>query len=240
MADSRTHTKETVHRERMNGSFFGRRKTKSLRGQQADRLTHLLPQLRLELTQEPPKTIGDLFEAEAHQSILEIGFGAGEHLVQRATENPASGFIGVEPFINGMAMGLAAIEKAGIENVRLFDEDATQLFDWLPHNSLDIVYLLYPDPWPKRRHWKRRFINQKNLTGIANLLKPGGELRFASDFDHYVNWTLLHCADHPSFTWRAENSQDWLQPWDGWRSTRYEKKAIKEGRKSAYLTFVCS
>ena len=136
-----------------------------------------------------------------------------------------------------MAKLVAGVEEAPRDNLRLYDDDATQLLDWLPEFSLDAVDLLYPDPWPKKKHFKRRFVNPKNLDRIAHALKPGGSFRFASDIDTYVNWTLRHIADHPAFEWTAMRPIDWHQPYDNWPGTRYEAKAIREGRTPAYLTF---
>ena len=136
-----------------------------------------------------------------------------------------------------MAKLVGHIEERGAENIRLHDDDATQVLDWLPEASIDHIDLLYPDPWPKRKHWKRRFVSKVNLDRFARVLKPGGVFCFASDIDTYVNWTLLHCRDHAAFDWTAENASDWLTPYPGWPSTRYEAKARREGRKSAYLTF---
>src|SRR5690606_35722330 len=153
-----------------------------------------------------------------------------------ATE-PRVGFIGVEPFVNGMARLLSAIDGAVPGNLRLFDDDATQLLDWLPTASIDGIDLLYPDPWPKRRHWKRRFVSVANLDRFARVLRPGGRFRFASDIDSYVNWTLLHCRDHGGFEWQARTATDWREPFAGWPGTRYEAKALREGRQPAYLEF---
>src|SRR5690606_14394769 len=111
------------------------------------------------------------------------------------------------------------------------------LLDWLPARSLDSIDLLYPDPWPKKRHWKRRFVSPENLDRFARVLKPGGSFRFASDIDSYVNWTLLHLRDHDAFEWQASSAKDWRNPYPGWPGTRYEAKAIREGRQAAYLTF---
>jgi tRNA (guanine-N7-)-methyltransferase len=168
---------------------------------------------------------------------LEIGFGGGEHLIHRAVESPTTGFIGVEPFVNSMQKLLAHVEEAGARNIRVYNDDATQLLDWLPDACLDQIDLLYPDPWPKKKHWKRRFVSSVNLDRFHRVLKPDALFCFASDIDTYVNWTLRHCRDHGGFEWTARNASDWLTPYDGWPSTRYEAKARREGRSSAYLTF---
>jgi tRNA (guanine-N7-)-methyltransferase len=168
---------------------------------------------------------------------LEIGFGGGEHLHQRAGSMPAAGFIGIEPFVNGMAKLMSQLEREPRDNIRVYGDDATQLLDWLPSGSLAGIDLLYPDPWPKKRHWKRRFVNRPNLDRFARVMRPGGVFRFASDIDTYVDWTLLHVRAHPQFEWLAETADDWRNPYPGWPGTRYEAKAIREGRTPAYLEF---
>jgi len=218
------------------GAFFGRRKGKKLRLGQAHLFDVLLPQLRINLSDEVLPA--SLFIRPADALWLEIGFGGGEHLLLRAQENPAVGFIGCEPFVNGMAKMLAAIDRDGLDNIRLYDADALNLLKRLPDSSVDRIYLLYPDPWPKRRQNKRRFISDETLTLIARILKVGGEFRFASDIDHYVGWTLQRVMRSPHLKWTAERPDDWRLPSTGWQSTRYEAKAIREGRRSAYLTFV--
>lgn len=179
-----------------------------------------------------------MFKAQVSALQLEIGFGGGEHLLHRATEAPGTGFIGVEPFVNGMAKMMTALGKAPLANLRVYDDDATRLLDWLPSGSLDGIDLLYPDPWPKKKHWKRRFVGAANLGRFARVLKSGGRFRFASDIDSYVNWTLLACRDHGAFAWQAEDAAGWHRPYEGWPGTRYEAKAIREGRRPAYLTFI--
>ena len=201
-------------------------------------MEELLPTLCLDPTSTSPKTIAELFPNPASRYQLEIGFGGGEHLAHQADKHRDVAFIGVEPFINGMAKMLGEIQDRKLENVLLFDDDATQLLDWLPENSLDQIDLLYPDPWPKKRHWKRRFISQVNLARFVRVLKPGGLFRFASDIDTYINWTLGHVHTQGDFVWQAEASADWNNPWDGWIRTRYEAKAIREGRPPCYLEFL--
>lgn len=228
---------EIERRSRATEAFFGRRKGKPLREAQAEAIASSLPSLKIDLSEPAPAALDTLFPGPVERIRLEIGFGGGEHLAHRATEQPATGFIGVEPFVNSMAKMLAKVEERGLRNVRLYDDDATQLLDWLPEASIDQIDLLYPDPWPKKKHWKRRFVSQVNLTRFHRVLKPGGTFCFASDIDTYVNWTLQHCRDHGGFEWQARKSSDWLQPFDTWPGTRYEAKARREGRSSAYLTF---
>ncbi|MBZ9966165.1 tRNA (guanine(46)-N(7))-methyltransferase TrmB [Mesorhizobium sp. BR1-1-2] len=223
---------------RATEAFFGRRRGKPVRPQQAAALQSGLDTYRLDLTTEAPSDLRALFEADVSAVRLEIGFGGGEHLLHRATEAPMTGFIGVEPFVNGMAKMMMAVREKPLANLRVYDDDATGLLDWLPQASLDGIDLLYPDPWPKKKHWKRRFVSPVNLERFARVVKRGGEFRFASDIDTYVNWTLLHCRAHGGFAWQASEAADWHRPYDGWPGTRYEAKAVREGRRPAYLTFI--
>jgi tRNA (guanine-N7-)-methyltransferase len=225
------------HPTRATEAFFGRRKGKPLRERQAEGMAVLLPALKLDLAVAAPADIRELFPVPVERTRLEIGFGGGEHLVHRAGEEPSTGFIGIEPFVNSMAKLLSRVDDLGLKNLRVYDDDATLVLDWLPDACLDRIDLLYPDPWPKRKHWKRRFVSEVNLNRFHRVLKPGGLFCFASDIDTYVNWTLIHCRDHGGFQWLAGQSSDWLTPIAGWPGTRYENKARREGRSSAYLTF---
>lgn len=197
----------------------------------------LLPKLAIELGTPPPTDLGELFPTVVDGVRLEIGFGGGEHLIAQAEQHPHTGFIGVEPFVNGMAKALAAIEAKQLANIRLHFGDATFLLEWLPPATLARVDLIYPDPWPKRRHWKRRFVQDRSVAEIARVLQPGGEFRFASDIPDYAAWTLAHVLRSPAFTWTAERADDWRQPWPGFFGTRYEAKAKREGRAPCYLIF---
>jgi tRNA (guanine-N7-)-methyltransferase len=181
--------------------------------------------------------LASLFPANPVRFVLEIGFGGGEHLAHNARRSPGTGFIGCEPFINGMAKMLGVIDAEGMGNVRLWDRDATELLPALPSAAFDAVYLLYPDPWPKRRQRKRRFVSSGTLAQIARILKPGGLFRFASDIDDYVGWTLAHAAREPALRWTAATARDWREPYPDWPGTRYEAKALREGRTPSYLTF---
>ncbi|HVV92448.1 MAG TPA: tRNA (guanosine(46)-N(7))-methyltransferase TrmB [Hyphomicrobiales bacterium] len=218
-------------------AFFGRRKGKKLRPAQSERLAHLLPALSLSLDAPSPADLRTLFPVPVSAMRLEIGFGGAEHLLHEAAARPDIGFVGIEPFVNGMAKALAGIEAGGLRNVRLSGAEASAVLDWLPPAGLDRVDLLYPDPWPKQRHWKRRFVSADNLARLARALRPGGEFRFASDIPSYVEWTLRHAAHCPDFSWQAERADDWRRPWPGWAGTRYEAKALREGRVPTYLTF---
>lgn len=218
-------------------AFFGRRKGHKLRQHQADLIAHLLPHLALDITQAAPENAGEIFDPAAQEVRLEIGFGGGEHLAAEALAFPTAGFIGCEPYVNGMAKILAQIEAHNIGNIRLFAGDAAELLAWLPKASLSRIDLIHPDPWPKRRHWKRRFVQDKTIAAMARVLKAGGEFRFVCDIDDYCAWTLAHLARSPDFTWLAERADDFRLPWAGYTMTRYGRKAEREGRKAAYLRF---
>jgi tRNA (guanine-N7-)-methyltransferase len=217
--------------------LYGRRVGKPLSPRRAALMASLYPRLAIDVAAPSPADIGGLFPHRPAAVQVEIGFGGGEHLVAEARRLPDRGFIGVEPFVNGMAKAVAAIADAGLANVRLFAGDAARLLDWLPAGAVDTADLLYPDPWPKKRHWKRRFVSPENLDRIARVLKPGGVFRFASDIPSYVEWTLAHLARRPDFTWTAERATDWTEPFPEWPGTRYEAKALAAGRIPTYLEF---
>ena len=202
-------------------------------------MTEFLPRLAIDLSAGAIAP-ADLFERPFTELRLEIGFGDGERLIEQATRDPDVAFLGCEPFVNGVAKALSAISERGLANLRIHCGDARDLLAALPVACLDRVELLYPDPWPKRRHHKRRIVSDDFLAAVARVLKPGSEFRYATDIDHYCGWTLAHVLRSPDFVWRAETPSDWLVPWDGWFATRYEQKARLEGRTSAYLTLVRS
>ena len=221
-----------------HGSFFGRRKGHKLRSHQADLIEHLLPRLALDIGQPGPPDLAGLFDPPASDVRLEIGFGGGEHLAAEARALPDTGFIGCEPYVNGMAKILTKIEAHNIGNIRLFAGDAAELLAWAPPRSLGRIDLIHPDPWPKRRHWKRRFVQDATVAAMARVLKPDGEFRFVSDIDDYCAWTLAHLARSTDFVWTAERASDWKLPWADYTMTRYGAKAEREGRQAAYLRFV--
>jgi tRNA (guanine-N7-)-methyltransferase len=222
---------------RPRGALFGRRKGHKLRAHQADLIERLLPRLSLDIAGPSTPDLADLFDPRADEIRLEIGFGGGEHLIAEACAFANVAFIGCEPYVNGMAKILTQIEARNIGNVRLFAGDATELLAWLPPHSLSRIDLIHPDPWPKRRHWKRRFVRDATVSAMARVLKPDGEFRFVSDIDDYCAWTLAHLARSPDFVWTAERADDWRLPWADYTMTRYGRKAEREGRHAAYLRF---
>lgn len=219
------------------GAFFGRRKGKALRSRQARLLDTLLPQLAIDLNAPAPADLRTLFPVAVDDVRLEIGFGGGEHLIAQAQAYPNIGFIGVEPFINGMAKALTAIDVHKLPNIRLHHGDATELLDWLPQACIKRIDLLYPDPWPKRRHWKRRFIQNGSIAAFARILQTGGTFRFVSDIADYTAWTLRRMLHSPQFSWVADCAADWRNPWKDFSGTRYEAKAKRAGRQPCYLRF---
>jgi len=219
------------------GAFFGRRKGHALRPRQAALMETLLPRLAVDLGTAAPSDLAQLFPVPLDSVRLEIGFGGGEHMIAQAEAHPRTGFIGVEPFVNGMAKALAAIDAHTLANVRLHHGDAIEVIDWLPRACLARVDLIYPDPWPKRWHWNRRFVQDRSVAQIARILSPGGEFHFASDIPDYAAWTLRHVSRSSDFAWTAQRADDWRQPWPGFSGTRYEAKAKNAGRVPCYLVF---
>jgi tRNA (guanine-N7-)-methyltransferase len=218
-------------------AFFGRRKGHALKPRQAALFDTLLPKIGLDLATPAPADLRTLFPMPADEVRLEIGFGGGEHLIAQAQAHPNVGFIGTDAFINGVAKALSAIDAYKLENIRLYHGDASELLDWLPAGALARIDLLYPDPWPKRRHWKRRFVQDESLKRLARLLKSGGEFRFATDIHGYADYVLMRILRSGDFAWTAQTADDWRKPWAGFVRTRYEAKAIREGRTPAYFIF---
>jgi tRNA (guanine-N7-)-methyltransferase len=218
------------------GAFFGRRQGHKLSPRQAGLLETLLPRLALDLT-GPPGELPRLFSVPVDRVRLEIGFGSGEYLVAEAQRQPRTGFIGIEPFVNGMAKALSAIGACQLDNLRLHHGDAADVLAWLPSGALAGVDLAYPDPWPKRRHWKRRFVQDASLAEIARVLRPEGEFRFVTDIADYAAWTLERGLRARDLAWTAERADDWRLSWPGFTGTRYEAKAKRADRQPCYLVF---
>ena len=224
-------------REGSARAFFGRRKGHPLKARQAELFDELLPRLAVDLTQPVPADLAALFPHAPAVLRLEIGFGGGEHLIAQAIAHPECGFIGADGFLNAIGKALVAVDDNDLGNVRLHHGDASDLLDWLPAGAFARIDLLYPDPWPKRRNWKRRFIQDDNLVRLSRILRSGGELRFATDIDSYMTYALTRVMRSPDFEWTAESADDWRNPWPGFTRTRYEAKAIREGRTPAYFIF---
>lgn len=198
----------------------------------------LLPRLRVP-TPNAPDSLDPraLFDTPPARIWLEIGFGGGEHLAAQAAAHPDVGFIGAEPFQDGVAKLMSAIDGAGLSNVRVYDEDVRRLLPGLKAGSVDRMFILFADPWPKARHHNRRLVAPDNLDMLAHVLADGAEMRFASDHDGYVAWALFHLRRHPAFEWTARTAADWRnRPADA-IVTRYETKALAKGDSCAYLTF---
>jgi tRNA (guanine-N7-)-methyltransferase len=238
---------ETIHAKKL----FGRRKGPALSARQKDLMGTLLPELALRL--EPGRAAADYFE-NAFEVWLEIGFGAGEHLVAQAGLHPNIGMIGVEPYIAGIAKLLSklnSLSPTGGEgrgegavspqlkssNIRLYTDDAREVIAALPDASLSRVFLLFPDPWPKTRHHKRRFVQMEMLDRLARVMRKGAEFRFATDDAGYLVWTLERLSAHPEFAWLARSPEGWRKRPADWPDTRYETKAIAAGRVCTYLRF---
>lgn len=219
-------------------NLYGRRHGRPLRGGRQRLLHDLLPKIRI--GPPPPGETLDpaaLFARRPTAIWLEIGFGGGEHLAWQAAQNPRVGVLGAESFINGVAALLRHVQSQNLENVRILPGDARALLDALPTDCLERVFILFPDPWPKTRHHKRRIVQRETLTRLAAVMRDGAELRIATDDRAYQRWILERAAGEPSFRWLADRPTDWRVRPDDWPPTRYEQKAISEGRQPAFLRF---
>jgi tRNA (guanine-N7-)-methyltransferase len=221
-------------------NFHGRLKGKALRPNQEAWLDQDLGRLSpgpVDRDVNPERKPIDLKRTFGDRDVwLEIGFGGGEHMVHQAVSNPEVGIIGCEPYINGVAMVLGKIRAANAQNIAVYPGDARNMFDVLPEGSISRAFLLYPDPWPKKRHHKRRFVTGDHLRPLSKCLKKGAIFRIATDIPDYVRQALQEVPRF-GFEWLAEVPRDWRAPWNDWISTRYEKKALREGRVPHYLTF---
>lgn len=232
--------------------FFGRRKGRVIHKAKSFLLDNFLPLILL--NDKPRKSVAECFSTPMQRYCLEIGFGDGDHLAALAKRMPDTGFIGVEVYRNGVAQllslltgvregrqedlaGKIGLEKGRVDNVRVFDDDVRLLFSSLPDASFDKIYLLFPDPWPKSRHAERRFINPDNLKELARLLKHGGILQVATDHPIYKRWTLETMRGNLDFKWTAKTSDDWRNPPADWAETKYQRKAIREGRRPVFFEF---
>ncbi len=228
--------------ENIKGSrVYGRRQAAALSPARQRRLDHWLP--KIDVTLPCPDTAilippEKYFEDKKQDHWLEVGFGKGEHLAEQAKSHPDIGMIGSEPFLNGVSGLVDLVDQADLTNVRIFRDDARLLMDSLPDCSIGRVFILFPDPWPKTRHHKRRIVSAGNITVLSRILKDGAELRIATDHMEYCRWIMAHMLANPDFDWICDDPADWrCRPVD-WPATRYEKKSLAQGRKSSYLRFI--
>ena len=233
--------------------FYGRRKGKKLKPSREILLDSFLPKVRLpDIAGKQEVDPSSCFPFPVKSVWLEIGFGGGEHLAEQSRRHPEAGFIGAEVFLNGVTSlltHLTGMERRGdvdenvglaegrVDNVRVYDNDARDILPRFKAGAFERIYVLFPDPWPKRRHADRRFIGPKNLPVLARLLKSGGELRVASDDMNYIRWSLEHLMKSDDFEWTAQTADDWRKPPADWVNTRYEMKALAKGKKPVYLVF---
>lgn len=218
---------------------YGRRHTRSLSPARQTAFENLLDALQI-----PKETLDrgnlvakDLFGRDFPALWLEIGFGNGAHLKQEMEADPGTGFIGAEPFVNGMAAFLDSIEASPKENIRVYMDDALTVVDALADGVLDGIYILNPDPWPKKRHWKRRIVQPEHVEKFVRVLKPGGKLIMTTDIDPLAEWMLTHAINSPALRWTAEKPEDWQTPPPDWNPTKYERKGAAKGRRQTYLVF---
>ena len=227
-------------------NIYGRRQGRPLRAGRQALLDEALPRLQIELPADETEVRPEqLFDPVPEQLFLEIGFGGGEHLAWQIARHPEAGFIGAEYFVTGVATLLGHLQEGGTDSLpagdapplRLYIGDARDLLERLPDAVFDRIFILFPDPWPKRRHHKRRLIQRQTLDLLARLLKDGGELRFATDDAGYLSWALQRLSDHPALAWQVAGPRDWRRRGADWPATRYEEKALRAGRRPAYLRF---
>jgi tRNA (guanine-N7-)-methyltransferase len=217
---------------------FGRRRGRALSARQASLWRDLLPQLAVTGNAADLAVPHRLFAPTVREVWLEIGFGGGEHLLWQAAQHPDAGIVGCEPFQDGVVKVLAALSARPAGNIRLHAEDARKLLRQLPPACIARVFLLFPDPWPKRRHWKRRLVSEATLAQLARVTQPGAQLRIATDSAEYAEWILLTVRRQGSFRWTAQAASDWRQRGSDWPQTRYEAKALRAGRRCSYFRFL--
>ena len=222
-------------RTRLTGRRHGRKLRRGLQGL----LDELLPRIAITLPEAGAQLdLSDLFGSQPRRLWVEIGFGAGEHLVWQAKANPEAAFLGAEIYVNGIAAALRSLEREGLSNIRILQGDGIALLDALPDASVERVTALFPDPWPKARHHKRRLIQAHTLDRMARVMRDDAELRVATDHRDYLRWILDHTARHGEFVWTADGPSDWRVRGDDWPATRYETKAIEQGRMPVFLRFL--
>ncbi|HZT48661.1 MAG TPA: tRNA (guanine(46)-N(7))-methyltransferase TrmB [Hyphomicrobiaceae bacterium] len=217
---------------------YGRRRGRKPSPRQSGLLRDLLPQVALALSEPAPADLRRLFVPPVEEVWLEIGFGGGEHLLWQARNHPRVGLIGCEPFEDGVIKVLSAIEQERLPNIRLHADDARPLLRWLPAAAVARAFVLFPDPWPKKRHQKRRLVSAATLSELARVMQPGAELRLATDIGDYARWMLLAARGQPAFRWQARSPRDWRERPPDWPPTRYETKALEAGRRCYYFRYL--
>jgi tRNA (guanine-N7-)-methyltransferase len=227
---------DNEHRQELRS--FGRRRGRKLSARQQHLLDAVLPCVTLSINQPLPASLAELFAVPTSRTWLEIGFGGGEHLIWQADAHPDVGLIGCEVFEDGVVKALSAIEQRGLANVRLSTDDARELLRHLPDASIERVFVLFPDPWPKKRHVKRRLVNRGLFDQLARLMRPGAELRIGTDIADYLRTMLLAVRGRADFAWQVQGPRDWRERPADWPQTRYEAKAMREGRRCYFLRFI--
>jgi tRNA (guanine-N7-)-methyltransferase len=217
---------------------YGRRHGKALKPKSMERFQEYFPKYSITLPVNKTLDPKTLFTHHPEEIWLEIGFGKGEHLAWQASTHLEVGMIGCEPFMNGVSGLVDHIVSENLSNIRFFMDDARLLIDALPDASIARAFILFPDPWPKTKHHKRRVINEGNLKQLSRVLKNHAELRIATDHHDYRRWIIATLSENKDFKWKSDHPDDWHKRGHDWPSTRYEIKALKEGRKSAYLTYI--
>ena len=217
---------------------FGRRRGRKLSQHQAGLLARLEARPDIDLTRAPPGAMQELFRQPVDEVWLEIGFGGGEHMIGQALAHRRIGIIGAEPFVDGVVKALSAVEAQHLTNVLIYPNDVRPLLRWLPAQSIARVFILFPDPWPKKKHAKRRLVSPAMLDLLAGVMRKGAELRIATDIGPYARTVLLAVRQNGAFHWTATGASDWRQPPDNWIATRYEQKARKAARPTYYFTFL--
>jgi len=233
-----TDARDDRHRIQSRLQSYGRKRGRPLRAGRRTLFAELLPGIEVVVPAAGTLDPAALWGRPTRETWLEIGFGAGEHLAWQAARHPEIGIIGAEVYEAGIGVLLSAIDRAGLGNIRIHAGDATALLEALPEASIARAFVLFPDPWPTRRHWKRRFVGAEGLKRLARVLKDGAELRLATDDPSYLVWMLAHILASPDFDWRPRSARDWIARPDDWPETRYEAKAIRQGRRPSYLRLI--
>lgn len=221
----------------MSNRLFGRKKGYPIKQEKKKKFDYIFPKLNLNLESVKNKDIFSKFPSTADTFFLEVGFGSGEHVKWQLENNPKTGIFCCEPYINGVANLISSLKEKYYNRIRIMMDDAELLLDTLPEKSISKIFILFPDPWNKKKHFKRRFINEKTISKMSKVMKDDGEIRISTDSSSYVAWILHHFLNSNEFVWEAKSKKDFLcKPLD-WVQTRYEKKAISSGKIPIFLIF---